>query len=210
MRITLALRHFSAPGDRLAAPLGRSAFEILQLNAIVADQREFAVIQKHDFPRIGKQWRNVGRDEVFARSEAQHERRALPGGDDLVAIDGRYHDDAEYAFNVAQCPADRLFQIAVEVTLDQMRQHFGIGGSRESMTRLGELGFQCEVVFNDPIVRNEEAARAIAVRMRIVFARTSVSRPTSVADSILQSTVALTALRQFFFQRSNTPDGTHE
>ena len=78
----------------------------------------FAVIQKHDFAGIRKQWRNVGRDEVFARSETQHKRRALAGRDDLVASTVDITTMPNTPSTSRRARRTALSRVAFEVALD--------------------------------------------------------------------------------------------
>jgi len=78
-----------------------------------------------------------------------------------------------------------IFKISVEMLLNEMRNDFGIGFRRKSVPFLGELSLQGQIVFNDAVMRNNDAALAVAVRMRIFFGRTPVCRPTRVTEAEL-------------------------
>ena len=53
------------------------------------------------------------------------------------------------------------------------------------MALLLELALQLEVVLDDAVVDDDDAARAVAMRMRVLFGRPAVRRPARVAEAVL-------------------------
>jgi hypothetical protein len=71
---------------------------------------------------------------------------------------------------------------ALVVRGDQMRHDFRVGFGLEDDAARREPLLQLEVVLDDSVVHDHQAARGIAMRMRILFARAAVSGPSCVAD----------------------------
>ncbi len=45
--------------------------------------------------------------------------------------------------------------------------------------------FQLQIIFDDAVVNDDDAAGAIAMRVRVLFGRATVRRPTRVADAVI-------------------------
>src|SRR5215510_3971964 len=52
------------------------------------------------------------------------------------------------------------------------------------MVLIKELVLERQKVFDDAVMHDDDAAGAVAVRMRVLFGRPSVCRPASVSDSV--------------------------
>jgi hypothetical protein len=52
------------------------------------------------------------------------------------------------------------------------------------MVTLAELVFELKVVFDDSVVHNDDAARAVSVRMCILFRRATMSSPAGVTNAV--------------------------
>ena len=65
-----------------------------------------------------------------------------------------------------------------------MGDDFRVGFGDERMALPLELLLQIEVVLDDAVVDDDDPAGAIAVRMRVLFGRPSVRRPSGVAEAI--------------------------
>ena len=85
---------------------------------------------------------HVGRNEVFALSQADYDRRALSRGDDLVWIQPAQHGKRKNSADVFQRGTDSALQIAFEILFHKMRDDFGIGFRLEAMPLALELFFR--------------------------------------------------------------------
>ena len=65
-----------------------------------------------------------------------------------------------------------------------MGDDFGIGFGGELVAFFGQLLFQAEIVFDDPVVHDHDLSSAVAVRMGVFFRGTSVRGPARVANAI--------------------------
>ena len=78
----------------------------------------------------------------------------------------------------------RIFQVAGVVLLNQVGDDFGIRFGQKDVPFFLQLRLQRKVVFNDPIVDNDDIAFAIAVRMGILLGGPPVRGPPGVPDAI--------------------------
>ena len=66
-----------------------------------------------------------------------------------------------------------------------MRDDLGVRLGDEPVAFPLELALQIEIVLDDPVVDDDDAARAVAVRVRVLLGRAAVRRPPRVADAVL-------------------------
>ncbi len=64
-----------------------------------------------------------------------------------------------------------------------MGDDFGVGFGDELVSLGGQLPLEIEVVFNDAIVHNDDAAGAVAMGMGVFFSGAAVGSPARVADA---------------------------
>ena len=74
--------------------------------------------------------------------------------------------------------------VAAHLALHQVRHHLGVGLGNEPVALLLELALELQVVLDDAVVDDDEAARAVAVRMRVLFGGPSVRRPARVPEPV--------------------------
>src|SRR5580700_3045151 len=72
----------------------------------------------------------------------------------------------------------------IQVLLDQVGNDFGIGLRPELVAFLDQLALQADVILNDAVVHDNDLAGAVAMRMGVLFGRTSVCGPAGVTDSV--------------------------
>jgi len=71
----------------------------------------------------------------------------------------------------------------VELVFDEVSDDFGVGLGDE-LVALGDEGvLECEVVFDDAVVDDDESAGAVAVGVGVLFSRAAVGGPAGVADA---------------------------
>jgi hypothetical protein len=66
-----------------------------------------------------------------------------------------------------------------------VRDDLGVRLRDERVPFLLKLALQVEVVLDDAVVDDDDAAGAVAMRVRIFLGRTSVGRPARVADAVV-------------------------
>src|SRR5690606_32445252 len=88
----------------------RNVLDRLDRQAIGIDNRNFTVVEIHHLVRVFDNWRSVGGQEVFILADADDQRAAFSGGDELVRVVEGEHDDRVGADNVVKGETDRLNQ----------------------------------------------------------------------------------------------------
>ena len=165
--------------------------EIGQLHAVGGDHGEVAIGEKENIARVIENRRHIGGDKVFVVAQADHQRRAVARGHDLVGLvdgnDGHGEDSGEFFHRPADCFFERR-AVAVasfeKMFLDQVRDDFSIGFSGELVAFFDQLFLQAEIVLDDAVVHDDDLSRAVAMRMSVFFGGTSVRGPTSVANAV--------------------------
>ena len=104
----------------------------------------------------------------------------------LFGIVGRDQHEREQAAQVEQRPPHRILEtVVLHLALDEVRDDLGVGLGDEAVAFLLQLPLQIEVVLDDAVVHDDDLARAVAVRVRVLLGRPAVRRPARVADAVL-------------------------
>ena len=77
-----------------------------------------------------------------------------------------------------------LEPVVLHLALDQVRDDLGVGLGLERVPLRLQLVLQLEVVLDDAVVDDDDAAGAVAVRVRVLFGRPAVRGPARVADAV--------------------------
>ena len=111
----------------------------------------------------------------------------------LFGIVGRDQHEREQAAQVQQRPPHRVLQpVALHLALDEVRDDLGVGLGDERVPFLLQLALQIEVVLDDPVVDDDDAARCSrGAGWAFSSVGPAVRRPAGVADAV----VALERLR---------------
>ena len=155
-------------------------------HCVSVDDRDLAVAEKEDVARVLQNRWNVRSDEKLAIAETDHDRRPLAHGDDRVRFVGVDDREGEDAAQLSDGGAHSLFErdVLFEVFLDQVGHDLGVGFGDEVVIALAQSLFELKIVFDDAVVNDDDAAGAVAMRMRVLFGRTAVCGPTRVADAV--------------------------
>lgn len=170
------------PLDVLDGALLRVARQVHDAEAVVVQDDHVAVVQEHHVAGVGQQGGHVGRQEHLALADTHHERADGAGRDDLAVIDVR-DDDAVRAAHLRQRRADRLFEVARVGFLDQVGQHLAVGLALELVAAPLEALFEGQVVLDDAVVNDHDAAVLGGVRVGVRVVRQAVRGPAGVPDA---------------------------
>ena len=180
------LGHDRIPQDALRRFGDRPAEEIGERHARGGDDRHLLVAEEDDVARVAQNRGNVRRDEEFAVAQADDDRRPVPDGDDFFGIVGRDEHQREQAAHQQERPAHGVLEAVVfHLALDQVRDDFGIGLGDERVALPLKLLLQIEIVLDDAVVNDDDLARAVAVRVRVLFGGPAVRRPPRMADAVV-------------------------
>jgi hypothetical protein len=135
---------------------------------------------------VAEDGRDVRGDEELAIAEADDDRRTVADSHDLVRVVCRDQHEAEQPAHVEQRTTDGILEpVVFHFTLDQVRDDLGVRLGDERVPFLLELPLQVEIVLDDSVVDDHDAAGAVAVRVRVLFGRPAVRGPARVPDPIL-------------------------
>ena len=112
-------------------------------------------------------------------------RRPVAHGHDLLRVLHRDEHDGEHAAHEGQRAADRVLEpVGAHLALHQVRHDLGVGLGLELVALPLQLVLQLEVVLDDAVVHDDDAAGAVAVRVRVLLGGPSVRGPARVADAV--------------------------
>ena len=184
--VATLLGHDRIPQDLDRLALHGIAVDRRELDALRGDHGHVVVLEDDDVARVRQDRRNVRSDEHLTASQAHHHAAgALLGGDEAVGGRAAHHADRVRARDLVQRGAHGRFEPArlFQMVLDQMREHLGVGLRAERVAGRPQPLLDLEIVLEDPVVYDDEAAAAVGVRMRVLFRRTPVRGPARVADT---------------------------
>ena len=153
------------------------------MHAIGGQDRQIAVGQEEHIAGVAENRGDIRCHEVLVIPEADHDGRAIARRHDLVRIGARNHGQREHAGELFDRRAHGLFEIRLEVLLDEVGHDLGIGFGSKNVAFRFQLVLQGEVVFDDTVVYDDDVAVAIAVGVGILFRRTAMGGPTGVTDA---------------------------
>ena len=161
---------------------------VRERDAVARDDGHLFVVEEDDVARVAEDGRDVGGDEELAVAEADDDRRAVARR--RRSCPGR----RSRCSTIAKSPRRRasarrtaaLEAVAAHLALDEVRDDLGVGlGDERVALRAASSRFRSEVVLDDAVVDDDDAAGAVAVRVRVLFGRPAVRRPARVAEAVL-------------------------
>src|SRR5262245_43938135 len=177
------------PVDALNLRLDLRALPVGDADAATRQCYDFVVAQEEEVARVRQQRRNVRGYELFAVAQSDDDRRAEPRGHDLFRLVLRYRDQRVDPPQFGQRATEGRFKpaqwILTQMFLDQVSDDLGVGLGLKGMILALQLAFEFEVIFDDAIVDDDDPPQAIAVRVRVLFGRSSVLGPAAVPQGRL-------------------------
>jgi hypothetical protein len=145
---------------------------------------QFTVVEIDDLARVREDRRGVARHEILPVANADQQRTALAGGDDLVGVVRRQHGDAVRAFDEVQRVDHGVLQRITfgHGRLDQVGQHLAVGLRLELVALFLEQGPERAVVLDDAVVHDGDLALAVDVRVGVALVGLPVGGPTRMRD----------------------------
>ncbi len=179
------------PLDALERALDGLAVEVGELDAVEGEDGHVAVGEEVDVAGVVEDAGNVGGDEVLAFAYADDDGRPGAGGDDFVGLGGGEDAEGEGAGEALDGAADGIFKrdgsaggcgVVLDL-LDEVGDDFGVGFGDELVALGGEFALEVEVVLDDAVVDDDDAAGAVAMGMGVFFGGAAVRGPAGVADA---------------------------
>ena len=128
----------------------------------------------------------VGADEVLVVADADEQGAALLGEDDLVGFVGTDDGEGIGAHHIGKGDADGFGEVALLVLVDvvnEVYQHLRVGFAAEDVSALCQLLAESQVVFDDAVMDDGDAAVGGEVRVGVGAARFAVGGPARVPDA---------------------------
>src|SRR5579871_7031976 len=91
------------------------------------------------------------------------------------------------------------------MSLDEMRYDLGVRSSLKNVPFSKKAFFQFEIVFDNPIVDNDETSRAVPVGMRVFFCRPAMRGPARMPDAVLHARGYCLNRADFLVKRMDPP-----
>ena len=176
---------------RVSGALDGLAVEVGELDAGEGEDGHVAVGEEVDVAGVVEDAGNVGGDEVLAFADADDDGRAGARGDDLVGLGGGEDAEREGAGEALDGAADGIFErdgraggfgVVLDL-LDEVGDDLGVGFGDELVALRGEFALEVEVILDDAVVDDDDAAGAVAMGMGVFFGGAAVRGPAGVADA---------------------------
>src|SRR5581483_10763959 len=196
VRIPALFRRGLVPVDPRGGAGHDSADIVVDDGPLAVDRDQLPLAKADHVSRAVEQRGDVGRQVVAVGPEANHQRRMATGSHEYLGLVQTEDDDRVGSLHAIESLADgqaepgRKFAVAVpvqalELVLDQVSQHLGVGLGGEPVPALGELGAQDREILDDSVVDHADTPVTIGVRVRVFVRRSPVSGPARVADAKL-------------------------
>ena len=126
---------------------------------------------------------DVGGDVVLAVPETDHERGTHAGRDQPVGLVPVEQHQGVDALDLRERRARGVLERAPVEGLDEVRHHLRVGLRDEAVAGGGEARLELEVVLDDAVVDDHDAAGAVLVRVSVLLGGAAVGGPAGVPDA---------------------------
>ena len=184
--------------------------ERFQPVAVTVDGHDIEIAQVGHRLGVGDDGGNVAGQEMFVRTDAEHERAAAPRayhGVRLILVNG---DQPVGAGDFLQSLHYRHLQAVVglgverlEVAADEEGKHLGVGLGAELASLVLQLLLQQSIILDHAVVDHGQFAGGVEVGMGVRLGRLAVGGPAGVADA---ERAVERMLAQRAFQLLDAPD----
>ena len=152
-------------------------------HAVAADLGGVALFQEDDLAGGRDHRRNVGGNEVLALAQADQQRAAHACADEALRLGAADHGQRIGTGQLFHRVLQRHQQVVavLQVMVDQVRDHFGIGLRLEGVAQRTQLLALLFVVLDDAVVHQRDTVADM--RMRVGLGDAPMGGPTGVADA---------------------------
>ena len=145
------------------------------------------IVRKHDrLCGVRDDCARITCDHEFTVADPDHQRRTLARHDENIWFLLTHHRDRIRTSHFTQRCLHSLLQIAAIQLANEMREHFGVGLTRERVPLFLEVLLDRRVVLDDAVVDNRDAVTmhaVIAMRMRVLLRDTAVRCPARMRNA---------------------------
>ena len=147
------------------------------------DYDDFSVHHVKDSIRVFEERRDVRREVVLVRAQANYEGTEVAGGDDFVRLLRRDGQDRIRAGKARQGGSQGVLEVPFVVLFDQVDDGLRVRLGEKRVASALQLVPKGREVLDDPVVCEGDSAVAIIERMGVLLARRPVGGPPGVPDS---------------------------
>ena len=181
--VAALLRLHRVPGDALGIALDGDARERRDPDARRRHRGDVAVLEEEEVARVGQQRGDVGGDVVLVLAEADHERGPHAGDDEAVGLVPVEQHQGVDAVDLGERRTHGVLERAPVEGLHEVCHHLRVGLGDERVAGPREVRLELEVVLDDAVVDDHDAARAVLVRVRVLLGGAAVGGPPGVPDA---------------------------
>ena len=175
------------PVDVQGLRLHRVALEIRHRDRPRAEFGDAVIVEDEEVVGQPEDGGDVRCQEGRPFVDPHDQRRDSAGGHDGIGVVRMHHRQRERSAHPAQCgpdrPHDALRRGGGQVGLDEVGQDLGVGLGLEVVAVGDQLVGQLDVILDDAVVDQCQAAGAVGVRVGVVFVGPPVGGPPGVPDA---------------------------
>ena len=154
-------------------------------DCLAREHRHLLVAEEDDIAGVAKHCRDVRRDQQLFVADTEHDWWSVANSHNLVGVIGRDKYQSEEASQLGERPSHGVLQPVIShLTLDEMGDNLGIGLGFETVAFRLELVFEFEEVLDDAVVHDDDLPGAVTMGMRVLFCRSTMSRPTRMPYTV--------------------------
>ncbi len=171
------------PVDLADLALQKLAADRHELDAVRTQHHDLIVVHVLNLVGLGEEGRHGAADELLAVSAAHHQRAFLARSDQHTGFVGTHRDERVVTVELTVGEANSLGQVAVIVFGDQVRDHLCVGLRGEHRAVREQALAQDDVVLDDAVDGDVDAAVGAVVRVGVGFGDTPMCGPARVGDA---------------------------
>ena len=162
----------------------RSVGDGAVLDAVGLDDHDLGFVDDLNHPGLFEEGGRERRDEVLAIAATNHERRpGQAGGDNAIGLVEGDREKGEVPLEAREDAAAGLGEIPVVLLLDQVDERLGVGIGGERVSARSHAFPQLDVVLEDAVHQDGEAAILGGEGVRVAYLDTAVRGPAGVAHT---------------------------
>ena len=171
------------PGDLRQFPFNRLTLDIGEMDVSRGHDRHIALFEVSDVTCMGQHGHDIGRDEGRLGGCAHDQRTSRARRDHRPRFQLRNDGERITPSHILRGSSYRFGQLhaLLEIFIDQMRHDLRVRFRVKLVSLFLQLLFQWLIVFDDAVVHEHAAFRA--VRVGVLLRGLPVRRPSRVADS---------------------------
>jgi hypothetical protein len=181
--VAALLRGDGVPENPVREALERASLAVGDPDPRRIHPRHVPILEEDHVPRPRDERHGIGGDVVLPVPDPEHDRRAHARRDEDAGLAGRGDDDRVGPRQAPRRAPHRGVEVSLELRLDLVGEDLGVRVADEAMAGGHERRLTLGEVFEDAVVDDDDAARAVGVRMRVGLGRAAVGCPAGVTDA---------------------------